>query len=56
MRVIIHKDKNGHTISDISKVKLPWELENDIFKILNPSLKIDHEENSLASKNMLKNQ
>lgn len=34
----IHKDKNGKVIPDISKVKLPRELEESVFKILNPSM------------------
>ncbi|UPW82752.1 hypothetical protein [Lysinibacillus sp. Ag94] len=37
---IINRDKNGNVIEDLSKVKLPQELEISIFKILNPELRI----------------
>jgi len=37
---IINRDKNGNIIEDLSKVKLPKELEINIFKILNPELRI----------------
>lgn len=37
---IINRDKDGNIIKDLSKVKLPQEIEISIFKILNPELPI----------------
>lgn len=39
MKKVIHYDKNGKVIKDLSKVKLPIELQKEIFEILNPNRK-----------------
>lgn len=49
MRRITHFDKNGNAIKDLSKVKLPPDLEVAIFKILNPSLPVKEVKFSGAS-------
>lgn len=41
MKSITNVDKNGKLISDLTKVKLPSEVEKSIFKILNPSLEFN---------------
>ncbi|MFD1203556.1 hypothetical protein ACFQ38_00195 [Sporosarcina contaminans] len=49
MKRIINKDKNGHIIKDLSKVKLPKELEVSLFKILNPGITVEEVKFSGAS-------
>ncbi|GGG32691.1 hypothetical protein GCM10007425_29180 [Lysinibacillus alkalisoli] len=39
-RVVINRDKNGKLIPDLSKVEVPKELVESIFKVLNPELEV----------------
>jgi len=38
-RRIIHLDKDGNVIEDISKVVIPDDLSKEIFELLNPNYK-----------------
>ena len=35
----IHLDRNGNVIHDLSKVKVPIELQRKMFYIINPHIK-----------------
>lgn len=43
MHKIINLDKKGRVITDLSKVKIPYDLKVQVFKVLNPELEVKKE-------------
>lgn len=35
---VIHRDKNGNVIEDLSKVKVPLDIQERMFKLINPHI------------------
>jgi hypothetical protein len=40
MQEIINRNKDGKIIRDLSAVRLPYQLEAEIFRLLNPGMEI----------------